>query len=401
MTRSHPDLPSAVLLGCAGNALSAARALHDRGVEVDVLGERRIASMVRGSRACRTYVEPSSSNDLQDEWLDWLLRRAPRGAVVIPCCDDGVEVVSRHRADLEGAGVRPVEASDDVHLAMLDKAATYELARLAGVSTPATMTLRSPADVQLAAATFEFPCAVKPLHSHLFARSFDVKAIRVASSVELVEVAEPIVAAGHPLLLTEVVCGPDDEYCSYYSFLDADGEPLLNFTKRKLRQYPTRFGSGTYHESRWDPEVAEAGLAFFRGVGLRGLGNVEFKRDGADGSLKLIECNPRLTAANELIRRSGLDLAGFLYARTAGLPLPSTARTRDGVHQWHAIDDLRGLRVYRREGQLTARAWAASLVRPQALPYFRWSDPAPAAINALRRSSSIARKLRTHATAWR
>lgn len=395
MTFLRRELPSAVLLGSAANSLSAARALHDRHVAVDVLGELRVASMVRGSRACRTYFEPAPGGELQDEWLDWLLHSAPRGAVVIPCCDDGVELVSRHRAGLEASGLRPVEASDETNLAMLDKAATYELARRVGVATPRTMTLRTAADVRTAADSFGFPSAVKPLHSHKFARSFSAKGYQLANAAQLVDVALPLVAEGHPLLLTEVVTGPDDEFCSYYSFLDATGEPLLHFTKRKLRQYPIRFGSGTYHVSRWDPEVADAGLAFFRGVGLRGIGNVEFKRDGRDGSLKLIECNPRLTAANELIRRAGLDLAAVLYARAAGLPPPPISRTRDGVHQWHVLDDLRGLRAYRRDGQLTVAAWAASLLHPQALPYFRWSDPAPSALNALRRTSRVARKLRT------
>jgi D-aspartate ligase len=90
---------------------------------------------------------------------------------------------------------------------------------------------------------------------------------------------EPILDAGHPMLVTEYVPGPDDQYRSYYTYLDHEGEPLVHFTKRKLRQYPTHFGLGSYHLTEWNPEVAELGLRFARGAGLRGLVNVEFKRD--------------------------------------------------------------------------------------------------------------------------
>ena len=133
----------------------------------------------------------------------------------------------------------------------------------------------------------------------------------VSSATELEAAFERIIPTGLAVIVTEIIAGPGGErleYCSYYSYLDADGEPLFHFTKRKPREYPLVFGGGTYHVSGWDPEVAEAGLRFFQGVGLRGIGNVEFKRDGRDGRLKLIECNPRVTAADRLVQRAGLDL---------------------------------------------------------------------------------------------
>ena len=72
--------------------------------------------------------------------------------------------------------------------------------------------------------------------------------------------------------------------------------------------------------------MRELGLAFLRGAGVRGLANVEFKRDERDGRLKLIECNYRFTAPNEQFRRAGMDLALFVV-QPAGRP-PGTARRR-------------------------------------------------------------------------
>ena len=79
------------------------------------------------------------------------------------------------------------------------------------------------------------------------------------------------------MLVTEVIVGASDEFVSYFGYLDEDGQSLLSFTKRKLRQQPPGFGIGTYHQTTYDPEVAAAGLRFLQAVGMRGLGNVEFK----------------------------------------------------------------------------------------------------------------------------
>ena len=179
------------------------------------------------------------------------------------------------------------------------------------------------------------------------------------------------------MLVTEFIPGPDDQFSSYYSFLDEEGSPLFHFTKRKLRQFPPRFGGGTYHVTEWQPEVAELGLRFFQGVGLRGLGNVEFKRDARDGGLKLIECNARFTMATGQVRRAGIDLAMIAYARTTGQPLPPMDSFRDGVRLWYPSLDLRALQQYRALGEISRTQWLRSLAHRQHLPVLDAHDPLP------------------------
>src|SRR5207245_547909 len=134
---------------------------------------------------------------------------------------------------------------------------------------------------------------------------------------------------------------------------DVEGQPLVHFTKRKLRQYPVTFGWGCFHETAWEPEAAELGLRFFQGIGLRGLGNVEFKRDVRDGRLKLIECNPRLTAANELVRLAGHDFARLAYERAAGRDGPTMGSFREGLYFWYPFMDTRACLSLRRQRKLT------------------------------------------------
>jgi D-aspartate ligase len=372
------------------NALSAARSLWRMGVPVDVLAGSNPVTPVRWSRCTRNFVT-AGSGDPTNDWRDWLARAEP--SVILPCSDEGLELVARHRSEIEEHGHRAVEADDEVLLAMLDKSRTYTLARQVGVPAPATRTLSSTADLADLDG-FLFPCAIKPVESHVFVRRFRpaAKGALVASREEAVELLRPILEEGVAMLLTEVVEGTD-ECCSYYSYLDEDGTPLTHFTKRKLRQYPTRFGLGTYHMTRWQPDVAELGLRFFQGVGLRGVGNVEFKRDARDGQLKLIECNPRFTNAHELVSRSGIDFGRLAYARLTGRPLPPLEHYRENLGLWFPLDDLRALRSYRADGELTSGAWLRSLAHRQVPPYLDPTDPGPSLVNAARFARAAARRV--------
>lgn len=358
-----------VLLGGNVNALSAARSLGGRGVPVYALAESDEPRPVGASRYVRRFVPAGTS------WDDWLAA-APAGAVVLPCSDRGLEYVATRRAALVGLGHHPVEADDGLVLALLDKAATYEVARRAGIDAPRVWRVDSEDALAAAVAELDFPCAVKPLHPHRAPPSFRAKGVVVATPDGLVALARSV----EGVVATEIVPGPDDAFCSYYTYL-VEGEPLFSFTKRKLRQFPIRWGTGTLHCTEWVPDAADAGLRLFRAAGLVGLGNVEFKRDARDGRLKLIECNLRLTEADPMIRAAGLDLAHLLYERALGRHVAAPARFAEGMRQWHPMADVRAFLAYRREGDLTAGQWARSLLRPTRLPLFAADDVRPSVAN--------------------
>lgn len=378
MSRAKPPV---VLLGGEGIALSIARSLGPTGVPVYALGNERY-DPVRRSRHCTSFVHVGSGEGVQSRYLDWL-ERGPEGSVILPCNDDGLELVARHRRRLVDLGYIPIEANDDVLLAMLDKEQTYALAQRLGIATPKVFMVRDREALDAVIDDVVFPCALKPVHSHHFSRHFGVrtKVFVTTGREELLRTYQRLSPLGVELMITEIVPGGDDAYCSYYSYLDEDGTPLFHFTKQKLRQFPTGFGLACYQVTRWDPEVAEQGLRFFQGVGLRGIGNVEFKRDERDSRLVLIECNHRFTAANEVVRLAGIDLARITYDRLVGRHVAPIVSFREGVRMWHAAEDVCALVALRRNGQLTVRAWVASLFHRQHMPVFRWTDPRPALFN--------------------
>lgn len=371
-----PGLPSVILIGGSAGALSIARSLRPRGVRVYAIAPR--TSHLRFSRHSQ-WIPLPKAEDRQTQWLDFLMQRAGeelRGAVVIPCEDDGLELVARRRSDLERRYVL-IEANDAILLALLDKEATYALAREAGVPAPRIWPVRS---VEEAASLRDltYPCAVKPRHSHRFQRHFPFHKLLVTRNRDgLLDALGLVFGRGLEVFITEIIPGPEDAYRSYFTYMDESGEPLFHFTKRKIRQFPNGCGLGTYHVSDWNPDVITLGLQFLRGARHRGMANVEFKQDPRDGQLKLIECNPRVVFINELLRLSGIDHSLLVYNRLVHRALPPLGTYKVGVHVLRPVDDFRAFRVAHRRGELSWSTWARSLLRRQHLLVFRWTDPWP------------------------
>jgi D-aspartate ligase len=371
--------PPAVVIGGAVGALSVTRSLARKGIDVYVLSPV-MHSPIPHSRFPVDCVTFDDKQTIQDDWLAWLAEKGPAGAALLPCDDDSLELIARNRARLVELGYRPFEADDGAALATLDKNEIHELAEKAGVAAPVSVHLREPADLEEAVSRMEFPCALKPLHSHLFARHYSVKAIVVQDAEDLRRTWAPMQELGLEVLATEIINPASEECVGYMTYLDERGEPLFHFTKAKIRQYPIRFGLGSYHVSRWTPDVADAGLRFFQSIGARGLAYVEFKR-ATDGTPKIVDVNHRFLDSTEVVRRSGIDIAQLVYDRLTGRPIDVPESFRDDVRLWFAVEDTRAFFDARREGRMRLREWAGSLAGRQHFPIFAWDDPLPSLTN--------------------
>jgi D-aspartate ligase len=368
------DLP-AILLGGDTTAVPVARSLGRAGISVHALGGR--PDPVRRSRHVDRYVDLGTHDGLQQRWLEWLTSEAIPGSVVLPCSDEGLELVARNRVALIEHGLVPIEADDAKLLDMLDKERTHALAVEHGIPVPPTVTVRTADELWSAVEKIGFPCALKPLHAHEFRRVFGVKGFVADTWSDLAEFFRLSEQVGVEMEVTELVRGPD-RYHSGYVYLDEFGQPLFTFTKQKLRQYPTNFGAGVYHVMDWNDEVADLTLRFAKSIGLRGLVNVEFKRDSRDGRLMLIEANHRFTASTALHLVAGLDVPLFVYNRLTRRPLPCLGRPYgEGMTLWYPLDDFRAFKEYRRRGEMTTFAYLRSIMRPQHFSVASVTDPGP------------------------
>ncbi|MFC1660537.1 carboxylate--amine ligase [Gemmatimonadota bacterium] len=367
-----------LLLGGQENALSIIRSLTRNGVPV-ALSARRSCWALRSRHCAARYVIPDRVGSAEF-WGDLLLGGSHpelEGSVVFACSDPAIEFMATRREALSRRYLLDDHIGDQ-QLALLDKQATLELAQGLGVPTPKLWALDKPEDIDAFEDEVDFPAIIKPVHSHRFQAVYGKKLLVVGSAADLRAGVRD--ALGHDLEITvcELIPGPDSLLSSYYTYIDHEENHLFHFTKRVIRRSPPNFGAGTYHRTEWVPETADLGRRFFRGMGLRGLGNIEFKTDPRDGQLKVIECNARFTAAQELLVKAGMDISWIIYRHVTGEALTPAPEFTEHLRLWYPLDDFDSFRDLRADGVLSFPGWLKSVMRPQVFPYFSGSDPAPA-----------------------
>ena len=387
------ERPPAIIAGGIGSTSALVRSLGRAAVPVTVLSTG-VPTLASASKYCGEVVDVGAGPGIVDRWLAWLEESAPPGAVVLPSGDEGVELIVRHRQRLEAAGFRLPETSGDVSLAMLDKSRTYELSRAGGIPCPQTWTVNGSGDLGPILESVMFPCALKPVHSHLFAKHFSTKVLLAADAAGLEAAVGQTSLLGLEMLVTEIIPGPDTNTWAYSTHLDAGGRPLYELTRNKLRSLPIHFGTNCYIVTRRNDAVVEAGRRFLAAVGLRGMAHVEFKWDPRDERFKLIECNHRFVAVTELLRRAGLDVALFAYLHAIGEPTPPMDRWREGTRLWFPERDFLAACDYRASGELTWPGWVGSLARPRVYtPHFSWDDPGPSIAHWKPKAARLGRRV--------
>ena len=380
--------PPAIILGGSANSLSVTRSLGRSGIQVLVAGLAGTPAL--DSRFCSKRFLIRDRSSFAKECSELLLSGAgqPTGAVLLPCDDDSVEFVAKNHEALSRNYV--LDGSDPaIQLAMLDKQRTLEMARAADIPIPKSMAADLTTEIDQILSEIALPAILKPVHSHLFQRKFGRggrKFFWATTPEELHTDLQLTCQAGLEMIVAEFIPGPDSLLGSYYTYIDDEGHSHFHFTKKIIRRYPQGEGLGSFHKTEWDEEIAEIGARFFRKISFRGLGNVEFKRDLRDDQLKLIECNPRFTAAQELLVRAGIDAAQIVYSDRIGEPTISRKGFRQQLHFWYPVRDLMAFRERSRKGELSLGAWLKGVCRKQVLPFFSMADPRPSVLRMARAS---------------
>ena len=166
----------------------------------------------------------------------------------------------------------------------------------------------------------------------------------------------------------------------------SDGAVAGEFTGRKIRTYPARYGYSTAVEVVELPDVAALGRDVLDALGLRGVAKVDFKRD-ARGRLHLLEVNPRFNLWHHPAAVAGVNLPGA-RPRRPHRRAASAGPPRDAAVTWctpltdlraahaHGMSLLRWMRFARRCDVVSG------LSRDDPLPFLRGTLPSAVAARA-------------------
>jgi carbamoyl-phosphate synthase large subunit len=232
------------------------------------------------------------------------------------CADDKVDVVistvdvelpplAARRDDLAGAVLAaPSISTLEV---TLDK---WELARRCTplLRVPVTRLLNADG-VSL---KWTFPVIVKPRRG---AGSRGVRLVPDRATLEAIEPDEALIIQEHL---------PGDEY-SVDVLASADGTVVAAVPRTRTR---VDSGVSIAGQTVHDEGLESTAAAVARAIGLRGVANVQLRRD-SEGVPALLEVNPRFPGALPLTIAAGVDMPSLVLDLALGLEIPAKIEFRD------------------------------------------------------------------------
>lgn len=306
-----------------GSAVAAIRSFGRAGWRVVAADPKRTAPGLFSRHTARRRRYPDPRRDPSGA-AEAVIRIVEREHVdlVFPVTDDVILPLLERRADLERVAVVALPGSGLLRTAA-DKGAVVALAEQHGVRAPRTVVWdpTSPAPVPEG---LGWPVVVKPVSSRTLGAGRTVVAHDVSYARDRADLERTLAAAASPLLLQEYVRGDGHGV----EVLARDGEVLVAFQHRRIREYPPSGGASSLREAvPVRDDLLDAARRLMAAMGWTGLAMVEFKV-ADDGTPHLMEINGRVWGSLPLAVAAGVDFPTLAAAVHLGEEpdLPVTPR---------------------------------------------------------------------------
>lgn len=377
-----PTEHSALIFTLSPTGLAVARSLAARGVYVwgvDQTGTE-IGHFSRHVHRDPRFARLGPGPELLERLLEFGAEQDVPPVVYL-AGDTYIDFVCEHHERLREHFVLAESLRPEQAAALMDKRSFYERCATLGVAMATTFFPDDESGAESAARELRYPAIVKPTQGHLFRRQLGgEKLVEASDADELVSWWRRFREWGGDSVLQEVIPGPEANIFVAALYIDGGGCVRSLFTARKTRQYPPMFGSGSYMEAAWAPEIADLSCELVGGLGYRGVCGTEYKWDPRDEAWKLIELNPRPTLWFALPPAAGVDVIWDAHCDLVGAPNPvSRGEQCEARWQLPLRDVLSGVHFWRR-GELSALEFARTVLDPRGKSYgdLSLSDPGTA-----------------------
>ncbi len=359
-----------IVIGCFVPGLSVVRALGEKNIPVVAISysANDIAQL---SRYVSEVVHIPHPEKEPERMIDCLTANGERwhGSLILESADLISIPLSQHKQTLS-QHYRVVTPDWSVLNRFINKEVTYDLAEQCGVPHPKTFAMASAEDWERVSG-IQFPCILKPARSFEFVNMFHVKNFKVGNLPELREKFQLCMDAGFPILLQEIIPGPDANLFKLQGYINSKGQMVGKFFHRKLRQSPPHFGVMRVGISteRY-AEVEELTERLLCPVNYRGYFSIEFKKDPRDGQLKLMENNCRLPRCGMLATASGVNYPWLIYMDLVENQQVDIKEYRVGTYMIELYADLSNSLFHHREEDISL----ADYIRPYIARHKEFSD---------------------------
>ncbi|MHB8095579.1 MAG: carboxylate--amine ligase [Candidatus Aminicenantales bacterium] len=293
--------------GNSRRTLAVVRSLGRRGLHV-VAGHNRPSALAFSSKYCREHFIYPDPKEAPEEFLSEILDRLRTGDYdcFLPMGDETMGIAAGHQGAIAELTRLIVPSSASVETA-LDKGKTVRFAEARGFPCPGTFFVDDLGTINRLKSRIPYPAVIKP---------------RTASGAQgVVFVDKPAelyptylrVHHRFPFPLIQEAILPESPKYGVQCLFNGQGRLRAAYVQRFLRQYPANGGPGSWFETVLRPDILEQGVRLLELLDWKGVAQVEFMEDARDGSLKLLEINPRFWDSLQTIIQAGVDFPYLLY----------------------------------------------------------------------------------------
>lgn len=375
----------AVVLGEVG----LVRSLGEAGIPCVVVACRK-EHLAFASRYCKeSIVVPSFDPDCK-ETLDRLLEVGRRLGKSTLFCNGEPDFlfISKNRQRLAPYFLFNIPSEKQADL-LVDKGKFYRMAAEYGLPIPQTWQPDGLAALKAVLHEITYPCIVKPSQQSFwkgasFQEKFGegMKAIQADTPEALYSLYKELVVFHSDILIQEYIPGRDDRLYFFDAYLNEHSEPLGHFIGHRIRTYPIHCGISSLAETVHDLEMVRVALRALQQIQYRGGVHIDIKIDDRDGSIRILEINPRFGLAIDLGARAGMNLPAIAYHSLLGRTVHPAQAYVAGLKWIDTKHDLKALLGYLKTGEWNIPSYLRSFQGSRMFRMWDRNDPWPAVLSS-------------------
>lgn len=322
-------------------ALAITRSLGRQGHRI-IIGEKSQPSLAQASRFCAdsvVYPDPWEHPASFMEAMPLILKERSID-VLVPVAEVTTALIVDRKSVLERSCRVACPDPAAFNLAA-DKMEMFLLAQKLSIPVPDTVLLRQPGDKPELQA-LQFPVVIKPHRSrHQVGGKWQASSVSYAENQkELEAMLSDMTGAQYPILLQQRIIGPGVGVFACYQ----RGQCVALFGHKRIREKPPSGGVSTLRESiSVSPPAKRYAQALLNYLKWHGVAMVEFKLDGNDGQLKLMEINGRFWGSLQLAIDAGVDFPALLLQSMVDERVTPVNEYRVGIKSRWFLGDLDAL----------------------------------------------------------
>lgn len=247
---------------------------------------------------------------------------------------------------------------------LLDKLLFIRLCEKHDLPAPASMEVSEKEELTPVPNKLEAPYIIKPAYQHYwYDDNFEEivgsyqKAYICQTMEELKSLYDKISLINPSVVVQEYVPGTDSQMYDVNLYVAEDGKIASYVIGQKMRVYPPQAGWGSYVKTVHNEELLSICKNIIDKLDLRGVLNIQFKKDGRTGEPKLIEIHVRTSLFDFLGATAGQNIPAKYYADLTGAELDGSLNYESEKSYLNLARDLRLFVRHRKDYGLSFADW--------------------------------------------